>query len=424
LKNRIQALGTALVTFLAAASAATPPGSAQTVTRQPVNVAGEAGISEVVRTYSATVGDYDKDGDQDFLLVRHDPQAPKRGELIPQPSLYRNQGGTFTDVNTFSGKDRHDCAFGDANLDGRIDLFCAVGLTKTSVNELHIRQADGGWTNRASGYGITANTHGRYRTSEFLYANADMYPDVYVTRFYGANGDPLNPSPAEENPYPNEFWLNQGGTSFRAATEYGLTQPIGAQKDNNACNQAADFNKDGWDDLLVCAYNAMFLYQNQSGSGFVNVAPAKNIGGFWNDAQLADFNNDSRLDLAQVKSDRVRIKFGTSSNGFQQVFETSMAVGQNLAVGDFDNNGQRDVYVVGACPSTTNYQRHVDRPDYILFNQGSGVFIKKQIPAIPAEQGCGDDVQRIDYNNNGVADFLVLNGRKKEPGPVQLFTYR
>ena len=420
-----RAVTAAAIACLAAVFAtSTVTGHAQTATPGPVDVAGEAGISQVVRTYSALVGDYDKDGDQDFFFVRHDPQAPARGELIPTPSLYRNEGGTFTDVNTFTGKDRHDCAFGDANLDGRTDLFCAVGLTANSVNELHIRQSDGGWLNRANAYGLTADTHGRYRTAEFIYANADMYPDVYVTRYYGANGDPLNPTPAEENPFPNEFWLNQGGTSFRAATEFGLTQPIGAQKDNNACNQAADYNQDGWDDLLVCAYKEMFLYENQAGAGFVNVATPKGIGGFWKDAQLIDFNKDSRLDLAQVKSNKIRIKLGTPDNGFQTVYETSVAVGQNLAVGDFDNNGFRDIYVVAACPSTKNFQRFVDRPDYIIFNQDGGVYTKEQIPAIPAEGGCGDDVQRIDYNSDKVADFLVLNGRKKEPGPVQLFTYR
>ena len=33
--------------------------------------------------------------------------------------------------------------------------------------------------------------------------------------------------------------------------------------------------------------------------------------------------------------------------------------------------------------------------------------------------GSADDVMAVDYDDNGLTDFIVLNGRKR-PGPVQL----
>ncbi|CAN5675629.1 hypothetical protein BH18ACT15_BH18ACT15_06750 [soil metagenome] len=44
------------------------------------------------------------------------------------------------------------------------------------------------------------------------------------------------------------------------------------------------------------------------------------------------------------------------------------------------------------------------------------------LPAVGT--GCGQTVAGIDYDGNGRRDFLVLNGRKKVAGPVQLFTLR
>ncbi len=36
--------------------------------------------------------------------------------------------------------------------------------------------------------------------------------------------------------------------------------------------------------------------------------------------------------------------------------------------------------------------------------------------------GSGDDVDVVDYNRDGSADFIVSNGDRRRPGPVQLWT--
>lgn len=396
------------------------------------DIARQAGLFQYTRTYAAEVYDYNKDGFDDVFIPQHDPQAAGWGQAIPPAYLYESNGGTgFTRTALNPASDRHGCAFGDANGDGLPDLFCAVGLTASSVNELWLQQSDGSFVNVAKAAGITAQTHGRYRTSTFIDANGDGLQDIYVTRFTGGNGDPFNKTGRENPAYPNELWLNQGnqlvnGISTpiykRAPSTWGPNDLIGAQKDNHACNQAIDYNNDGFQDLLVCAGAGLYLYRNDGGTGFTNIASSLGVGGNWIDAQLADLNNDGLPDLIEAKSGTVNILFQQPDHTFDLKSTFSIAMASNVAVGDFNGDGAPDVYVVGSCAG--NPTLAPDNPDYVLMNggvDGGFSFTPEQLPAIMPKGGCGDDVAAIKFA--GQTDFLVLNGRRKEPGPTQLWSY-
>ena len=415
-----------------------PRAKAQTaLPGSPVNVASEAGIAETTRTYSAAIADYNRDTFDDIFLVRHDPQAISTGNLTTSiPRLYRGGlDGQFTDVNPsgqlFQGRDRHGCAWGDVNVDGMPDIACAVGLTSASVKELEIQQAGGDFNSRASGYGLTAGTTGRYRTVEFVDANGDPWPDLYFTRYYGANFSENDPTPPEDPPYPNELWINQEGASFIRDPSFGLDMPIGAPKDNDACNQADDVNHDGAQDLLVCGQKGIHLYLNQSNRAFTDSTKALGLASFWPDAELVDVNGDGWDDIVQIQGTKLQVKLwsggaGTGA-GFKQLAFTAPLEGGgiNVATGDVDGNGFTDVYAVQTCPGSTI----VDQSDRLFLNQGNDLsgtptWQEVQIPAVPAKRGCGNDVQPLDYNHDAKTDFLVLSGRLRRSGPVQLFTWQ
>ena len=112
-----------------------------------VNVASSVGVAETTRTFSVDAGDPDAtvlagsiepapegtpwgDPPDDVLVVRHNPQAYSK---IPLPRLFISTGTAMTEP--FAGwnpADRHDCAWGDYDRDGHVDLFCAVGLDASS----------------------------------------------------------------------------------------------------------------------------------------------------------------------------------------------------------------------------------------------------------------------------------------------------
>jgi hypothetical protein len=61
---------------------------------------------------------------------------------------------------------------------------------------------------------------------------------------------------------------------------------------------------------------------------------------------------------------------------------------------------------------------HANQPDLLLLSQNGGrKLLSVLIPQ--TRQGSADDVIALDYDLNGLTDFVVLNGRRRE-GPVQL----
>ena len=384
-----------------------------------VNVASQAGIAETTRSFSVNPADFNRDGRDDFFLVRH---IGNEGlENVPYSTLYRGTGGSFADHATqaFGKTDKHGCAWGDANVDGRPDMFCAVGFTQFSKNELWIQNADGSFTNRAQALGLTEGSHGRYRYATFIHANNDTRPDIYVARYTGScycdnNDDGVVDYAGDD--FPNELWINQGG-SFRRAPDFGLDLAIGAKKDNATCAQAADYNGDGDQDLLVCGWKKLYLFDNRGGTGFANVTSQKGISGNSVDARLVDIDGDGRRDLVRLSSSQVTVRYGNGSGGFGAAAVIgSVTAGEGLAFGRFDGGATTDVYVLASRGSG-----RVDQADKVLLNAGSRNFTAQ---VISATSGAGDDVAALDYNQDGRVDFVVTNGDRKIAGPVQLFTWR
>jgi hypothetical protein len=96
------------------------------------------------------------------------------------------------------------------------------------------------------------------------------------------------------------------------------------------------------------------------------------------------------------------------------------ASGRNIALGDFDNDMDLDMYVVATGPVE-------NLPNALFENQGNGYFVL--VPnaggAAGSLQGRGDAVSVADYDMDGFLDLFVTNGISKPPfekdGPYQLF---
>ena len=89
----------------------------------PMSVCSPRGCVEskpwiYTNSWSIVVADFNGDGREDHLVARH----------VEGDQIYLQQpDGSFSPGFPLPPRDRHGCAAGDINSDGRIDLFCALG---------------------------------------------------------------------------------------------------------------------------------------------------------------------------------------------------------------------------------------------------------------------------------------------------------
>jgi FG-GAP-like repeat len=363
------------------------------------DVASEAGIARDVSTEGENcVFDYNRDGVLDLFLSVH-------AGFDPWQLFEGRPDGTFveTNVGTFPAGpryDRHGCATGDFNGDGKPDLYVSVGTcagTCTRPKELWIQTADGSFVDRAAQFGID-DPGGRGRQPITLNANGDRWPDLFAGQ-----------APGVDYPSPNRLWLNQGGTGF--VNPPGLpTEEIG-----NQCDTAGDFDSDGYDELIVCGNDPTFRVYDRSGGTWSDVTAAVGLSAKGQrDAELADLSGDDRLDLVTMTRNRLEVRWNTGGRFPTIDYTLALRDGRDLAVGDGDGDGDQDIYVVQGTNATV--------PDLLLLNQGSGASYRS-FPGLPqVSTGEGDTAQAIpNWKGTDRAAFLVNNGRAyPEPGPRQL----
>ena len=271
----------------------------------------EAGLGYVhYPTKTASWGDFDNDGDLDLFVANetdHNVFAPTQ--------LFRNNGdGTFTDVASQSGVQRHcfgmGTAWGDYDDDGYLDLYAACW-----PNQLFHNDGDGTFTNVAEKLG--AEGPKRPFAVWFWDFNNDGALDLLVNSSAGPVGilalnplgidvpasDPELRSLQESAPVEvMHLYQNDGEGGFKeVGAQKNLTypaQPMGAN--------FGDLDNDGYLDFYLATGdvwyselrpNVMFL--NNRGEGFTNVTMAGGFGHLQkgHGVSFADLDNDGDQDI-------------------------------------------------------------------------------------------------------------------------------
>jgi hypothetical protein len=324
--------------------------------------------------------DYDHDGWLDIYLTngtRFDTHWPV-GQA-PTTRLYKNnRDGTFTDVTDKSGLARTGwqtgVCVGDYDNDGWDDLFCSFW----GQNVLFHNNGDGTFTDVTHKAGLSQKLERLGAGCTFLDYDRDGYLDLFVcnylkldskdipsdadTKFCQWKGVPILCGPRGLPADTNILYRNRGDGTFTDVSEKSGILKVGPRYSITAVSY--DFDNDGWPDIYVAVDSqpSVLLKNNHDGT-FTDIAVTSGCA----------YNED----------------------GHEQA-------GMGVAVADYDCDGWFDIFKTNFADDTCN----------LYHNNGDGTFTDVTATAGTGVNsgyvawGCGF----VDYNNDGWADLLQING--------------
>ncbi|MCD4692953.1 MAG: FG-GAP-like repeat-containing protein, partial [Calditrichales bacterium] len=168
--------------------------------------------------------------------------------------------------------------------------------------------------------------------------------------------------------------------------------------------------KDGWQNRL---------YRNNGNGTFTDVAEQAGVQDMGNSKGccLGDYDNDGDLDLYVGNDGVPNSLFQNNGDGtFVNVTElagVAEPVGTHSVVfADFDNDGFLDIYAAGGSyiPEQHEYCINKDHPDKLYRNNGDGTFSDiTQTAGIEFNKAMTSGIATADYDNDGDLDVVLAN---------------
>jgi hypothetical protein len=262
--------------------------------------------------------------------------------------------------------------------------------------------------------------------------NKDGYVDLYLV-----NGSTLEALQRKaRRTMSNRLYRNNGDGTFKDVTE---TAHVGGTAWGFGC-VAADYDNDGYADLLVTNFGANALYHNNQDGTFTDVAARAGVAGgnIWHTgAAFGDYDRDGYLDLyvagyldfdyktpllktcnyrgVQVhacgplgyKGAPDALYHNNRDGTFTDVTPKAHVMDRNLYYGftvifdDFDDDGLPDIFVAND-----------SNPNYLYRNRGDGTFEEIGVSSGVAYNVDGKEMSSMgvavgDYDNDGRMDLFV-----------------
>ncbi|MBL7085791.1 MAG: VCBS repeat-containing protein [Candidatus Cloacimonetes bacterium] len=375
------------------------------------DVTNESGLSDYKKTRIAW-GDYNNDGYDDILL---------NGNTL----LRNNKDGTFSDISEEAGISEgktNGGVWADIDRDGYLDFFATSSNTSKS-DILWKNLGDGTFLDITESTPIadTLQTEG----AAWGDIDGDLLPDLYLANY--ERWEILDNEPDflfhNEGLRPDGIVDPEGNGEFSDVTELQkIIPPFGENQAGRGVNWG-DYNNDGFLDIFVSNYrlDRNFLWKNQKGKSFENVAEQVGVEGNYVDgwyghtigSEWGDFDNDGDMDLICANLAHPRfIEFSDMTMLFVNDLKNKKFVDiresagitydechSDPSWGDVNSDGYLDLFITSIYPN---------RRSYLYLNNRDKTFTDITFFAgVRTFNSWGAAFS--DYDNDGDLDLLVCS---------------
>lgn len=381
--------------------------------------------SDANMSQAVAFGDYDNDGWVDFILTKgNDLDASSYINYLFKSSssgLTNENIAPFNTINTTSGT----ASWADIDDDGDLDLYIAAAqpgfFGSKPDNNFFINNGDGTFTDVTGNFdfGAIATDNEDSRHVGWGDFNNDGYPDIFID-----NGSIGAFGPGKGT---NSFYANDGDGTFTKESESTIGNIVSSSLNDYRTFGSgfgwSDFNNDGYLDIFNCSgagAAANILWQNNPSTGqFDDVTPSimqvtqtSFISCSW-----TDYDNDGDLDLfiCNIEDGSIVRNFLYQNNSSPSTVSFTEMSGIGALVtdeynsagstwGDFDNDGDLDVFVTNKDGSDGNSVATL----YSNSGSGSYTFTKvKDYNFTDPNDFDGRGVASADINNDGFLDLVT-----------------
>ena len=215
--------------------------------------------------------------------------------------------------------------------------------------------------------------------------NSDGWLDLFVAQTDGGN----------------RMYINNGGGSFYENSGGFISQSASIQP------VAFDINEDGYTDILVTRTggSSNLLYLNGGGGGFGEQGNQWGIGAASADCQgaaVGDYDRDGDLDVFICNFGGDNLLFRNTGGHFDEVggaagIRAGGDRNRGAVFGDFNDDGWPDIYVTR------------DGANQLFHNNGNGTFTEVGAAAGANDSNSGYSPSIADYDNDGDLDVFFTN---------------